>query len=148
MSYLVNKNGEQFGPYGLEELAGYVARGSFSISDLCWQDGWDDWKPLSSIISRPPPTPISQAPTYSPAPYYQGGIPASNKSRVAYILLGLFLGWLGIHNFFAVYYGKGIAQLLITLLTGWLILPSLAVIIWVLVEICTVTKDANGVPFS
>jgi len=23
--------------------------------DLCWQEGWADWQPISSIISRPPP---------------------------------------------------------------------------------------------
>ena len=72
----------------------------------------------------------------------------SNCSRVGYILLALFLGVLGIHNFYAGYSGKGIAQLLITLLLGWLILPWLAVIIWNIIEICTVTKDAQGVPFS
>lgn len=69
------------------------------------------------------------------------------KSRVAYILLGLFLGCLGIHNFYAGYSGKGVAQLLITLLAGWLVLPVLAVSIWVIIEICTVTKDASGKAF-
>ena len=34
------------------------------------------------------------------------------KSRLAYILLAILLGTLGIHNFFAGYTGKGIAQLL------------------------------------
>jgi hypothetical protein len=31
------------------------------------------------------------------------------KSRVAYVLLGLFLGGLGIHNFYAGYTGKAVA---------------------------------------
>ena len=70
------------------------------------------------------------------------------KSRIAYILLALFLGGLGIHNFYAGYTGKAVAQLLITLLLFWLIVPILIVWIWVIVEICTVTKDANGVPFN
>ena len=70
------------------------------------------------------------------------------KSRTAYVLLGIFLGGLGIHNFYAGYTGKAVAQLLITLLTGWLIIPLIAVGIWVIVEVCTVTKDANGTPFS
>ncbi len=72
-------------------------------------------------------------------------IPALPKSRLAYILLALFLGTLGIHNFYAGYTGRGIAQLLLTLLSlGFL---SLFVFIWVIVEICTVDKDAKGVPF-
>ena len=69
------------------------------------------------------------------------------KNRSTYILLAVFFGGLGIHNFYAGYTGRGIAQLLILLLTGWLILPAVAVFIWVLVEICIITRDADNVPF-
>ena len=67
------------------------------------------------------------------------------KSRTSYVLLGFFLGGLGIHNFYAGYTGKGVAQLLITLLT----LGFGAVIVWpwVIVEMFTVTQDATGQPF-
>lgn len=81
-----------------------------------------------------------------PPPVQQVGV--YPKSRVAYILLGLFLGGLGIHNFYAGYAGRGIAQLLISLFIGWLIIPLIAVGIWVLIEICTVTADAQGVRFN
>ncbi len=67
------------------------------------------------------------------------------KSRIAYILLAIFLGPLGIHNFYAGYTGKGIAQLLISLISFGFLAP--VVFIWNLVEICTVTKDAQGVDF-
>jgi len=73
---------------------------------------------------------------------------SSGKSRTAYVVLGIFLGTLGIHNFYSGYSGKGIAQLLITILTGWLIVPLLGVWIWNLVEICTVSVDAQGNAFS
>lgn len=64
------------------------------------------------------------------------------KTRIAYILLGIFLGGLGIHNFYAGYTGRGVAQLLITLLScGWLVF---IVWIWNLIEVCTVTTDASG----
>lgn len=72
----------------------------------------------------------------------------SNKSRTSYVVLALFLGWFGIHNFYAGYNGKGIAQLLITLLIGWLLVPLLAIAIWVIIEICSVTTDAEGRKFS
>lgn len=68
------------------------------------------------------------------------------KSRLAYILLGLFLGGLGVHNFYAGYNGKGIAQLLMSILSFGILTP--VVWIWVIVEIITVTKDVKGIPFS
>jgi hypothetical protein len=55
MEILVNKDGQQYGPYELNDLSEYVSQGSFALTDLCWQDGWADWQPLSSIISIPPP---------------------------------------------------------------------------------------------
>jgi TM2 domain-containing membrane protein YozV len=72
----------------------------------------------------------------------------ASKSRTAYVLLGLFLGGLGIHNFYAGYAGRGIAQLLITLFGGWMCFPWIAVMVWVLVEVCSVTHDAQGNQFS
>jgi len=70
------------------------------------------------------------------------------KSHIAYILFGIFLGCLGVHNFYAGYAGRGIAQLLISLFLGWLLIPILAVVIWIIIELCTVRKDAHGVPFA
>ncbi len=70
------------------------------------------------------------------------------KSRLAYILLGLFLGGLGIHNFYAERHNRALGQLLTTLLAGWLIIPLFAVCIWVLCDICAITTDGNGVKFS
>lgn len=72
----------------------------------------------------------------------------SPHTRVAYVLLGIFLGAFGVHNFYAGFAGRGVAQLLITLFLGWLIIPLLAVGIWVLIEICTTTHDAYGNMFS
>ena len=83
-------------------------------------------------------------------PTYVGPIYASPpKNRVIYIILGLFLGGMGVHNFYAGYNSKGITQLLVWLLgfatfgLTWIFL-----FIWILVELCTVTSDAHGVPFS
>ncbi len=55
MAIKVIKDGEEYGPYELEDLKGYVSQGSFSVSDLCWQEGWEEWRSISTIISRPPP---------------------------------------------------------------------------------------------
>ena len=82
------------------------------------------------------------------------------KSRLVYILLALFLGYLGVHNFYAGYTKKAVIQLLISLfsyalsiITLGLLIPvsmviSLGVFVWVIIDICTVTTDAKGVPFQ
>ena len=70
------------------------------------------------------------------------------KQQIIYVLLAFFLGAFGIHNFYAGYKGTATAQLLITLLLFWLIIPLIAVGIWVLIEMICVTKDAQGRPFT
>lgn len=77
-----------------------------------------------------------------------GASVANQKSRLTYILLGFFLGALGIHNFYAGYTGRAVAQLLLTLFTGWLLFPLIAIGIWVLIEICITKQDAHGLSFS
>ncbi len=66
------------------------------------------------------------------------------RSRFVFFLLAFFLGALGIHNFYAGYNVKGIIQLLITLVIGWLIIPLILIEIWVIAEIILVSKDAKG----
>ena len=69
---------------------------------------------------------------------------ASETSRIAYILLAIFLGVFGVHNFYAGYIGKAVAQLLITLLSlGFL---SIVSFIWAVVEAIVIDKDAKGNP--
>lgn len=73
---------------------------------------------------------------------------AEPKSRVVYVILGIFLGVLGIHNFYAGRTYCGLAQLLTTLLLGWLLIPVFGIWIWTIVEICTIKCDGDGVRFS
>ncbi len=74
--------------------------------------------------------------------------PTAGKSRLAYILLGLFLGFFGIHNFYAGYNGRGIVQLLITLLIGWTLIPLIVLTLWFLIEIVATDTDAQGVALT
>ncbi len=72
-------------------------------------------------------------------------LPADQQSRVGYVLLGFLLGEIGLHNFYAGYVGRGVAQLLITVLSlGFLCWISW---IWALIEIVVVSKNAKGIPF-
>ena len=80
---------------------------------------------------------VHQAPVYDPA---------MQKSKLAAGLLGIFLGGLGIHNFYLGYTGKAIAQIFLNLCFG-------AGAIWGFVEgiliLCgNINKDANGIPLK
>lgn len=75
----------------------------------------------------------------------------SNRSRLTYILLGLFLGGFGAHNFYSGRTGFGIAQAVITMINSlqlfsaemtlaiWVMLGA-----WVLVEVIVCTRDGQG----
>lgn len=95
-----------------------------------------------SVISLSPPL-TSKDSLASRQPHDE-----EQKSRVVYVILGIFLGVLGIHNFYAGRTYCGLAQLLTTLLLGWLILPVLGIWIWTIVEICTIKCDGDGLRFS
>ena len=69
------------------------------------------------------------------------------------ILFGVFLGGLGIHNFYLGYTKKAVAQLLLCILGSCLIVGPLASGIWCLVEgimiiAGNINTDANGVPLK
>jgi len=72
------------------------------------------------------------------------------KSRLAYVLLGLFLWYFGIHNFYAGYKEIAITQLLITILLFWIPVVGdivfVGVWIWAVVQVATVVKDSQGNP--
>jgi TM2 domain-containing membrane protein YozV len=70
------------------------------------------------------------------------------KSRGVFIILGILLGCLGIHNFYAGYYGRGAIQVVITAVLGWLYVGFVITFVWALIELFTVKTDAQGNPMS
>ena len=78
-------------------------------------------------------------------------IVGEQKSKLAAGLLGILLGFLGVHNFYPGYTSKALAQLLISILSCGVL--AFASGIWGLVEgIMILTgstnTDANGVPLK
>ena len=76
---------------------------------------------------------------------------SNSKSKLAAGLLAIFLGWLGVHNFYLGYNGKGIAQLLLSLLSFGLL--SFITGLWGFTEgklilVGSINVDANGVPLK
>jgi TM2 domain-containing membrane protein YozV len=101
-------------------------------------------KPVRVSPTASPAEPPHYGPQYQPAPL----VVTTTKSRGTFIALGLFLGCLGIHNFYAGYNGKGAAQLVITIVLGWLVVGLVITGIWALVEVLTVRVDAKGNPMT
>jgi TM2 domain-containing membrane protein YozV len=70
----------------------------------------------------------------------------SDRFRWLFVLLAIFFGQLGIHNFYAGYNFRGICQLLFTLVTfGWL---SFLMFILNICEAIFVTSDSDGNNFQ
>lgn len=113
----------------------------------------------SAAWGAPPPYGQQQQPPYGAPPQpgqppYNGYYPAQ-KSKLAAGLLGIFLGGLGIHNFYLGYQKKALVQLLVSVIGGVLTfsLAAWAMWIWGLVEGIqilsgSVTTDAFGVPLK
>jgi TM2 domain-containing membrane protein YozV len=67
------------------------------------------------------------------------------RSHLTYILLGVFLGAFGGHNFYAGYTKRGVMQLLLTVLSCFF--GGVISWIWAIVEVLTVKQDNDGVAF-
>ena len=77
--------------------------------------------------------------------------PGQQKSKIAAGLLGILIGALGIHNFYLGYTGKGIAQLLISVLSFGLLafIPAIwGLIEGILILTGSINVDANGIPLA
>jgi len=96
-----------------------------------------------------------QKPVNCPSCGAPTGLPAMGqpvpKSRIVAGVLGVTLGLFGIHNFYLGYTGKAVAQLLITVLSCFLLSPISAV--WGFIEgvfilVDKISADAKGIPLQ
>jgi hypothetical protein len=49
MQIHINRNGQQFGPYSVEELQALLQQGSISVNDWAWHDGVANWVQISQL---------------------------------------------------------------------------------------------------
>ncbi|MGA1983632.1 MAG: GYF domain-containing protein [Acidobacteriaceae bacterium] len=70
MLYHVSRNGQNYGPYTLEDLQRYVTSGNVLPTDLAKSDEMPEWVPVSQVLGASMPA--------APAPVaaYGGGAPA------------------------------------------------------------------------
>jgi len=70
MQIYVGKNGQQLGPFSLEEVNRKLADGTFLGTDLAWYEGAAGWAPLSGVagVVIPKAAPATPAPSPAPVP--------------------------------------------------------------------------------
>tara|TARA_Y100001934_G_scaffold270834_1_gene356363 strand:+ start:128 stop:1909 length:1782 start_codon:yes stop_codon:yes gene_type:complete len=51
MNIHISRDGQQFGPYTLEDAQAHLASGSLLPHDLAWVDGATEWRPLSEVVA-------------------------------------------------------------------------------------------------
>lgn len=91
MQIHVHHNGEQTGPYPIEEVNRRLAAGSLLHTDLAWHEGLKDWAPLSSIpgIGSHTPRPVTPG---QPPSIHQTAPPAPAQKTSGLAIASLVLG--------------------------------------------------------
>ncbi len=143
MNYWLSFGEEVKGPFSLHQVRKFWERGDVTGDNQFCLEGENSWTPLSEISHLLEPGP----------------------RRWVYILLGLFLGWLGVHNFYAGRFFFGVLQLGLCAIL-WLrlqdahaaypgdysaetarlggIILGFTLISWVIADIGLVSKAADG----
>ena len=117
--------------------------------DTALQPGSDRCSSCGAAPSVAAPQPTRQPAHQTPHPPAPGMRGISSKSKIVAGLLGIFLGGIGVHNFYLGFTGKGIAQA--ALFVAGCAIPGLGLVpaIWGLIEgIIILTsndpKDSEG----
>lgn len=168
-------SGEEFGPYSDEELQAYSIQGRIEPAGMVRSGNPGDtlgWRMAAEVLPAlggAMPGNEGSPPTTMPRPPRAGGeMAASNTSQLTYILLALlpffFFALTGIHNLVVGRNGVGATQLILSLIgiygfgcigvftagLGWCVAGPiyLGLLIWVIVDVCTVRTDGAGRPFT
>jgi uncharacterized RDD family membrane protein YckC len=109
MQIHINRDGQNFGPYTLDETRQYLASGNLIESDLAWFEGAANWMPLSQVpgvgparpaVPGPAAAPVAASPAAAPVaamatgPAMAGAVTYAGFWRrvVAYVVDGLLVG--------------------------------------------------------
>jgi Domain of unknown function (DUF4328)/GYF domain 2 len=91
MNITIARGGEQYGPYTLDEVQGYLTSGHLAYSDLYWTDGMSEWRPLSEYFQVEAPVAAPIAAAVSPRVTYTKD--PTSLTRFVIIMLWVSLGF-------------------------------------------------------
>ena len=98
-------------------------------------------------------TATASAPKAQPQQPAQPVVQVEQKSKLVAGLLAIFLGTLGIHNFYLGNTQKAVLQLVITIIAGWIGVGLIVTQVWALIEAIqlftgSIKVDGKGVPLK
>jgi hypothetical protein len=74
LQFTVAANGQQFGPFTVEQLSQFAVQGAFNAQCLVWRQGMAGWQEAGSVPELARLFPVSAAPPAPPpSPENQGG---------------------------------------------------------------------------
>lgn len=108
----------------------------------------DGYAMPSNYAQQPPYTGQQPQVSFSQPTTGIGGVsvPVSSRSKIAAAILAFFLGTFGIHNFYLGKTGRGVAQMLITILSFGLL--SVISYVWAVIEGVFILTAKPGDPYS
>ena len=97
MKIYIGRNGQQQGPYSIEELNKLAQSEPITGNDMCWYQECADWIPLSQLpgfIPTPPPTPATVSPAFqqkqpsaASLPTPESGMGTNDNETLYYLVL-------------------------------------------------------------
>ena len=121
MYKIVGADGQQYGPVNAEQMRRWMAENRVNSQTLVQPEGAADWRPLSTLPEfatdlKPPPPPLSSAPTPGLLPP-STAVSSRASIKIPAGICGILLGSLGIHKFILGYTGAGLIMLLVSVLS-------------------------------
>ena len=90
MEIHISRDGQQSGPYTLEDAQQYLANGQLLATDLAWHEGAADWMPLDQLLAQAAQPAAPGTPAAAVAPMAGGG-GKSKTTLIVRIVLGVIL---------------------------------------------------------
>jgi TM2 domain-containing membrane protein YozV len=143
MYKIIGGDGQQYGPATAAQIRDWVAAGRANAHTLAQQEGAVEWKPLNSYADF---ADLATAIAGSAPPLLAAT--DLRKSKLVAGILGILVGWAGVHRFYLGYTAIGIAQILVTFLTCgagyiWGLIEGILILVG-----STITTDADGRPLK
>ena len=171
----------QVGEYAIPDLRLMMTNGTIPAGAEYWNESVKAWRPVAGILGIAAPVTAVRAPMASVAvrpmerassgtgdraqeknalrngvqtarlkPAHPDDDAISPSSRATYVVLGVFLGMLGVHNLYASHYWRALFELIITVCmgamvsAGWLESPYWILVVYLFVVLELFDEDSDG----